>query len=304
MLRMTICQWNIDGLQPNIYSLNSLLEDFSPDVVNLQETNLKRAKASSTANQLDETYTINVNCKDDQAILSEQLSKIDSLLFKSKGTASLWKIDSPLQNAPVATPTFQMSANRTTMENVSILNISCYFPTTGNDKDQDYLEYLEMLAAFLKKELREDEELIITADFNIHLEETEKPSSDERIQAYKTFLIDFNLMQTRPAGDTFFCKKEASTSSSKLDWIVHSKGIKVEEIKTIEMDELAHSSDHIPVLIKINLKFKKKDREDNLEEEETNKNFNKTKKIDWEKEVDKNLYKVLLHFFITRLTLN
>ena len=301
ILKMTICQWNIDGLQPNLYSLNSLIEDFSPDVINLQETNLKRAKASSTAQDLDETYTINVNCKDDQAILSEQLSKIDSLLFKSKGTASLWKIDSPLQTAPVATPTFQMSANRITLERVSILNVSCYFPTTGNEKDHEYLEYLEMLATFLKKELREDEELIITADFNIHLEDTEKPSSNMRIEAYKEFLIKYNLMQTRPDGDTFYCKKEESTSSSKLDWIVHSKGIKVDEIKTIKMDELAHSSDHLPVVMKISLKFKKQDKDDKTEEEETNKNFNKTKKIDWEKEVDKNLYKVLLHFFITRL---
>ena len=125
-------QWNIDGLATNIHSLNTLMEDNSLDIMNCQETNLRRATAQELMIALDDDYTMNANCGDDGASLSDQLSDKAAFLAKAKGTATFWKQNSPLQITPLPTPTHQMTATRITYNTASFLNVpdSQYYSST------------------------------------------------------------------------------------------------------------------------------------------------------------------------------
>ena len=247
----TIVSWNIDGLSDNVPSLNTLTEETEPDIINLQETNLRRANAAATSREIDEDYIMNCNCRDDDAPLSEKISEAAALLFKSHGTATLWKQNPKVQVIPLNTPTYQMSASRVNVRNKTILNIGCYFPTTTTDKDQDYENYLAMLGEFIENNTQEDQEMIITADFNIHLQGDKNQSTQRRITAYEDFKQEYNLVETRPTSDTFFSK--ANESQSCLDWILTTKGVTVDFVETRKQTEFAHSSDHLPVMIKVKI---------------------------------------------------
>ena len=297
-MEFTFASWNIDGLIDNVPSLNTLTEETEPDVIHLQETNLRRAKAAATSREIDEDYVMNCNCRDDDAPLSEKISDSAPFFFKSHGTATLWRQDPKIQVIPLNTPTYQMSAVKMKIKGKTILNIGCYFPTTTVDKDQDYENYLGMLGDFIESNNQEDQEMIIMADFNIHLVGDKNQSTSRRIKAYEDFKREFNLTETRPSSDTFFSKSVETQSC--LDWILTTRGITVEIIEPRKQTEFAHSSDHLPLLTKVKIEcdeepVKKKTKV------VSNENFTKTKKQDWDAQVNRPMYEKILDYFVMKL---
>ena len=242
---------------------------------------------------------MNCNCRDDDAPLSEKISEAAALLFKSHGTATLWKQNPKVQVIPLNTPTYQMSASRVNVRNKTILNIGCYFPTTTTDKDQDYENYLAMLGEFIENNTQEDQEMIITADFNIHLQGDKNQSTQRRITAYEDFKQEYNLVETRPTSDTFFSK--ANESQSCLDWILTTKGVTVDFVETRKQTEFAHSSDHLPVMIKVKIECEEEMTKQENRVSDTNENFTKTRKQDWDNQVNIPMYRKILDYFVMKL---
>ena len=194
-----------------------------------------------------------------------------------------------------------MTAARINFKDVTILSIGCYLPTTTKEKDTDYAAYLDLIGEVINSNTVTNQEVIITADFNIHNDSNlpkKKQSSQDRIQAYNNFLDEYNLRENKPDSNTFFSK--ANDAESCLDWALTTPGIKIKSVDPIMQTEFAHSSDHIPVQIELQIDYME-DKTHNKSKPSTNKNFNKTKKIDWQKDINTSMYEKLLDFFFTQL---
>ena len=260
----------------------------------LQETNLRRAMGTDIANKLNPDFSVNINCSDDSAPLSEKISDKACLNFKAKGTASIWDDTSPLQVIPMVTPTYQMSAVKIIYSTVTILAVNCYFPTTGPDKDDDYNTYMDILDEWLEDKKDENDLLFVSGDMNIHLAGAKTQSTQKRIERYNDFKAKWLLHQHKPSQDTYFSKSFPDIRSC-LDWALISDGIQLVKMEVITQDKFGHSSDHLPVVFKIRVFHEKMLTKKDKIKKKTNKNFKKTKKTQW-KDVDEIAYRAVLEF--------
>lgn len=284
----------MDGLYNNILSVNTMIENENPDMINLQECNLRRANASVAAKELDQRHIMSVNCKDDNAPLTETTASKSGLVFKATGTANIWKQDSNLEIKPLPTDTHQMSATEIKFKGKTILNVNCYLPLDKkkDEQDKNYEDYINILTTFVNNKRDPDSELIITGDFNIHnTARSNKPSRKRRIDAYNKMLKDLNVSEHRTNSDTYTAKDPNKHSTSELDWALLSNGLGLKEIKVITGSNLQHSSDHSPVAITVDFKYK--DEKPGIKKvNDSNKNFVKTKRKDWAN-IDIKMYNIL-----------
>ena len=293
----------MDGLFRNTLSLNTMIENENPDMINLQECNTRRANASAIAKELDQRHIMSLNCKDDNAPLTETTSAKPGILFKATGTANIWRQDSSLEIKPLPTDTYQMSATEIKYKGKTILNVNCYFPTDRKEGKQDdkYEEYINTLTTFVNNNRHPDSELVITGDFNIHnTEKSNKLSRQPRIDAYNKMLKDLDVTEQRTNCDTYTSKDPNKHSSSELDWALISNGLTLIEIKVITGSNLQHSSDHNPVAISVGFKYSDTETKTKEKVNDSNRNFRKTKRTDWTT-IDTKMYNILTKYFFSKL---
>ena len=217
------------------------------DTCHLQEINLETVSAAAHIASLDTTLTMEANCYDKDEDQSSQMAIRKEIRRKATGNASITSSKTPYTTKNILLKQ-NMSATVSSFKGERLYTLGLYCPTTG--RDEDFETYLNAAEGIIDEQRKNhsNTHIVICGDFNVNT----KNLSKHRKKRYEAFKSKLNLSEHKPDTHTFFPKDKRARSST-LDWILTSEKVTVKGIRTITLDEVTHTADHMPVYYSIEI---------------------------------------------------
>ena len=193
----------------------------------------------SLVDSKNHSYSAQISTPDQLVNPEDRLSTQDHTWH---GVAVLWHDSLASSVIHVANTNARFTGIKVKLSEISILAISLYLPTTG--KDEEFIECLAELSAYISDNITDTGTILIGTDYNCS-----DISSPRRIQAFKHFCKEHQLLKFSHSGPTFH--RTNGHSSSNIDYflISPSHGIELGSV-TIQctQDFPQNLSGHDPVL--------------------------------------------------------
>ena len=227
--------FNLEGFRRNKHYLSFLLSQHKPRILFLQEIWLPYCDQSSL-NQLHPDYTFEISTPD-------MFTHPEDLLVKPAhvwhGVAVGWRSDIGASIAPLQSTCDRISGVRMTLEDSSLLLLSFYAPTSG--QDEDFLESICNLADYLLQHFSPNDKIIIGTDSNCSTKSTQR-----RQEAWKNFCERFQLSCYLPPRPSFH--HHNGQSESFLDLFAASTSLQLQNVlQHCTLENPLNLSSHDPI---------------------------------------------------------
>ena len=166
------------------------------------------------------------------------------------GAAIMWHSSLDSQVSSLKTTNERFTSIRITNQDLNLLCISVYFPTSG--KDEEFLEMSTDLTNFVNDHQKEDETVLIGTDSNCS-----ENSTPRRILALSNFSRELNLMKITTCKPTFHHHNGSSQSNIDYFFISKKSAPMLTNLKSLcTLDSPENLSSHDPVTATLHLSTK------------------------------------------------
>ena len=177
------------------------------------------------------------------------LNNEDKLMLKGPvwhGCAIGWHKDINSDVTAIESNHERLVGIRYKMNSTSILLVSLYAPTSG--QDEDFMETISHLSSFIDLNTASTDNIIIGTDSNCSTRSTAR-----RQDAWRTFLSTFSLMVHNTPDPTFHHNN--GSSESTIDYFVTSAGLAIEKLTQFcTLENPLNLSGHDPILTNLVIK--------------------------------------------------
>ena len=235
--------FNLEGFNRNKHYLSFLLSQHRPLVLFLQEIWLPYCDQSSL-NKLHPDYKFEISTPDMFTHPEDLLSKPTHVWH---GVAVGWRNDISASIAPLQSTCDRISGVRMTLEDSSLLLLSFYAPTSG--QDEDFLDSICNLADYLLQHLSPKDQIIIGTDSNCSTKSTQR-----RQEAWKNFCERFQLSCHLSPRPTFH--HHNGQSESYLDLFAASSPLEIQNVvQHCTLENPLNLSSHDPIETTVSVKL-------------------------------------------------
>ena len=259
--------FNLEGFKRNRHYLSELLLNLTPDFIFLQELWLPYHERNALGHHYPE-YNFQISTPDMFQHPEEILSKPGHVWH---GVAIGWRKDIKASIQSLKSTYERAVGVKMTTLKKSLLLVSFYAPTAGND--DDFLESISHLTEYLQANTSHGDQILIGSDSNCSIKSTPR-----RQNAWKNFCGLFDLMIHMAPLPTFH--HHNGTSESSIDIFAASNEINMEDIvQYCTLDTPLNLSSHDPIKATMNVQLEAS--QDKNKFSQTYSNFER-KKIIWD----------------------